>query len=403
VFVLLIFGIMGLAAIVIDIGFARLAQRQMQSAVDTAALEGLRGRDRDDVSDPNTSRRMAASEFVALMFDDDLDPASGDARNFGVGPVLSLTGGVGDPSLNASQLLSVPATPVYKPQRNDGAFGLELNTANQRHGDMVAGSYDPAAAHHDEDATYQRSDFDATATEQDAFLVRMRRTNDFQGLDELDDVSSRGPAVPILFGRASLLAATDPTAGYSPRHHGVTVRATAITAERRAVSIGMASDAVTPPLTGLVPLTLTLDYWNSLTTGVGDSVTITAAGNIGDDTAPVGRFLALGGIEDMPVGLGREIPPPETPADGTHAGYVPVNAEIPASPTPRVVGFGEVEVVVSGNGTAASVTRQLSRIGPENISAVRCVATALSAAEWAEVFNHWASVDEPLLAPALVR
>ena len=33
-FVMLFFGLMGLAALVIDIGFARLAQRQMQTAVD---------------------------------------------------------------------------------------------------------------------------------------------------------------------------------------------------------------------------------------------------------------------------------------------------------------------------------------------------------------------------------
>ena len=39
---MMFFGLMGLAALVIDMGFARLAQRQMQTAVDSAALEGLR-------------------------------------------------------------------------------------------------------------------------------------------------------------------------------------------------------------------------------------------------------------------------------------------------------------------------------------------------------------------------
>ena len=39
-FVMMFFGLMGLAALVIDIGFVRLAQRQMQTAVDSAALEG---------------------------------------------------------------------------------------------------------------------------------------------------------------------------------------------------------------------------------------------------------------------------------------------------------------------------------------------------------------------------
>jgi len=36
--VLLLFGLMAMAALVIDIGFARLAQRKMQTATDAAAL-----------------------------------------------------------------------------------------------------------------------------------------------------------------------------------------------------------------------------------------------------------------------------------------------------------------------------------------------------------------------------
>ena len=44
-FAMLMFALMGLAALVIDIGFARLTQRQMQTAVDSAALEGLRWKD----------------------------------------------------------------------------------------------------------------------------------------------------------------------------------------------------------------------------------------------------------------------------------------------------------------------------------------------------------------------
>ena len=50
-FLMMVFGLMGLAALVIDMGFARLAQRQMQTAVDSAALEGLRWRDVDATGD----------------------------------------------------------------------------------------------------------------------------------------------------------------------------------------------------------------------------------------------------------------------------------------------------------------------------------------------------------------
>ena len=51
-FVMMFFGLMGLAALVIDMGFARLAQRQMQTAVDSAALEGLRWQDAS-LTDPS--------------------------------------------------------------------------------------------------------------------------------------------------------------------------------------------------------------------------------------------------------------------------------------------------------------------------------------------------------------
>ena len=44
-FVMMFLCLMAVAALVIDMGFARLAQRQMRSATDSAALEGLRWRD----------------------------------------------------------------------------------------------------------------------------------------------------------------------------------------------------------------------------------------------------------------------------------------------------------------------------------------------------------------------
>src|SRR5271155_4652603 len=41
----MLFVLFGFAALVIDMGFVRLAQRQMQSAANSAAMEGLRWRD----------------------------------------------------------------------------------------------------------------------------------------------------------------------------------------------------------------------------------------------------------------------------------------------------------------------------------------------------------------------
>ena len=170
-FVMIFFGLMGLAALVIDMGFARLAQRQMQTAVDSAALEGLRFR-RDCPDEWRTIRRMAAlprrdfddavqcikpdvakwlawldgarrtaaSQMAANTFDDDLNPANGDPRNYGAGPVVQFQGG-NSTLPTASQQLIVPASPVYKPTRSDGSPGLELNSGNAQSGDMVAGTY----------------------------------------------------------------------------------------------------------------------------------------------------------------------------------------------------------------------------------------------------------------------
>ena len=73
-FVMMFFGLMGLAALVIDMGFARLAQRQMQTAVDSAALEGLR-------NDPTTpTGRQQASQIVADMFTDYVDSSGGTVQ-----------------------------------------------------------------------------------------------------------------------------------------------------------------------------------------------------------------------------------------------------------------------------------------------------------------------------------
>ncbi len=82
-FVMMFFGIMGLAALVIDMGFVRLAQRQMQTAVDSAALEGLRWR--DSLSDQD--RREQASSVVASLFSDAAD--SGGTVHYGAGPVVN--------------------------------------------------------------------------------------------------------------------------------------------------------------------------------------------------------------------------------------------------------------------------------------------------------------------------
>jgi hypothetical protein len=294
--VMLLFGIFGFAALVIDLGFARLTQRQMQTAVDAAALEGLRWRDVQlweqlpqtwlanpdfqaqvgvgaNPTDPMTPqqrdavRRWAASQAVGQLFDDNLNagddgPGTGDRGGiYGAGPVVQLQGGNDWAGLAGSQLIVAPTTPVYKPVRSDGTPGLELNVAaNASSGDLVAGSYGPNASYPpassgsadpaDEDANYNRRDFQSASASAGpaapSFLARMRRTNNLNDLDNSPGISSSGPPLPILFGSGSMMARSGGSGQLSVAS-GITARATAIAAAGPAVA-GLSANPYTPGL-----------------------------------------------------------------------------------------------------------------------------------------------------------
>ena len=65
----------------------------------------------------------------------------GGTVNYGAGPMVNFSAGIGPPSLAAAQTMTIPNPPVYQPMRADGNPGLELNLTNSIQGDMVAGSY----------------------------------------------------------------------------------------------------------------------------------------------------------------------------------------------------------------------------------------------------------------------
>ena len=123
-FAFMFFGLLGLAALVIDIGFARLAQRQMQSAVDSAALEGLRWQ---SVSSANPLLpRQQASQIVADLFTDycGLQRRHGPVRRRARGEFQRRHR---PRRLAAGQTMSPGAPPVYQPMASSGTAGLELN------------------------------------------------------------------------------------------------------------------------------------------------------------------------------------------------------------------------------------------------------------------------------------
>ena len=331
-FALLVFSLFALAALVIDLGFVRLTHQQMQSAVETAALEGLRFR--DDASlvqlpneTPDQARRRVTSEMVAVRFDDDLNPANGDPLQVGAGPVLVPVGGI-LPS-NALQTLQVPSlqqgfTYVYKPNGiSQPASGvtfdaLQTNEANNLvSGDMVAGTFTSGMIPI-ENPDYSRNDFTAsstaTAATASSFLVRMRRTdNRNDALNNVNGVSTHGPSLPLLFGRGTLITSPDPAQGYAPRVHGLTVRATAIADARRAKSIGPAYlDTFYPGLTpafagipGVTPFALNVGYWSALAPGAFDVLTVAANGAMTSQTtgSNAGSMIRITGLS-TPTGAG---------------------------------------------------------------------------------------------------
>ena len=286
----------------------------MQTAADSAALEGLRWRDVEQSGDlPPTwlanpdfqeqtgvvlstgslssqqrdaVRRWAASQMVTNTFGNDLNP---DPANYGAGPVAQFQGG-NSTLPTASQQLIVPASPVYQPTRSDSTPGLEMNVGNtQQSGDMSSGTYgfNPnynAANVADEDGSYNRRDLTpssgtAPSASDPAFLVRIRRTNNTGGLDQEPGVSSAGPTLPVLFGRGSLMAQSGGTGQLSVAS-GITVRGAAIAAAGDGIpfagtsySAGRAKTAGSPPtdpntgnpvgIPGITPFALSQANWQS--------------------------------------------------------------------------------------------------------------------------------------------
>lgn len=339
-FVLMLFG---LAALTIDMGYVRLTQAQMQNAVDTAALEGVR------------NGRAQARDAVRLAH--------------GASPVIA-TNDTGDP-LNASQA----GIPSYDPDASSVYLpNPQLNTGNAVHGDLVAGSYDRNASH-SEDASYVRQDFDVTGSS--AFLVRLRRTDHRNPLDREPDVSSSGDALPLLFGRGTMIPAQETASGWAPRRDGITVRATAIADARPARRIG--PDRVPT-------YAITLSFWDFLLANgsvgivrVADSFSAPVFG-VGEAGKFVNNARAVGiDIDAQPIGAGGIV-------DGTY--YVPIYGDT----NRRVIGFGKVAVALGA----------ISRL-PSEIAANASAILLTPAPSDVVAANTALAANGAILAPVLVR
>ena len=88
-------------------------------------------------------------------------------------------------------------------------------------------------------------------------------------------------------------------------------------------------------------------------------------------------------------------------ADGEVTGFVPLVATLTLGGPSYVVGFGRATFRWNALGTVLRVTKLPSRVAPNNASAV--VGFAAPVADAADVLAALAVVEQPVLAPTLVR
>ena len=467
---LLAFALCGLLSLAIDIGYARLTQSQMQNAADAAAIEGLRKRDvgvrnpvtGQTVNDPFASdclRRASANRIVRWTFDDDLDATNGDPNyQFGAGPVVDLTEGV--TSAHALQTISVPDPHVYKPDP-------QLNQQNQVHGDMVSGRFcyttDPVPS---EGGTYElqdivctepqrgsgiysRGDFNPNAAspqppqalaecpapddaapnpwplggtgsldsvDDNAFLVRLRRSNEFQALPGQVEptVASSGPSLPLLPGKGTTIHGDDPASDYSVRRDGLTVRATAISSVRPAMHVGLPqANPAQPGVTRFVLTDTCAQAANgapvTMTVSINPATGIMTRTGAGAATCPpgaiVGRFVANPGSVDT-VGEALPVAPAPTlcPATASSmAQYAPVSSVMTTGGS-RIIGFARVNFTrvatcppAPGLPFAATIARTASVVAASNATAAAPGALALPITATPEQVREL--FDKNLVAP----
>lgn len=466
---LIAFALLAMLGLVIDTGLLHVTQGQMQTAADGAALEGIRNRDvlqqggGGGLPVPNAFandclRRTVATRLAAAHFDDTLYAADGEpGARFGAGPVITRTAGM--TTLHAGQ--TIAAADPYDPR-------LQLNQQNAVYGDMVSGrfTYTPEPTP-SEDSDYTRTDFvpatavpvapptlpdcpnpddplpaawpassqaaPLTAAEHEAFLVRLRRSNeraDVEGQLE-PGVASSGPSLPLLFGHGAPIHGDTPDSPYSIRRDGFTVRATAIARAQPAKQVGLPRTAA-PAQPGVTPFVL-LDTFAAVPAPAGGlpvtldpgSGTLCPGPTCAGPQAPAvaGRFVAAS-VTPTPAWLtvatvGRAAPPGVARACATAlpqaAGYAPVVAQV-AGLGARVVGFTTTQLIRDParptDPCAGLLLRAPSRVAPANASALVPSAWGLPAgttpASLRELMDrHFQAAGrpayQPVLAPVLAR
>ena len=450
-FIVLAFAFFAIAGIAIDVGLASLTQQEMQVAVDPAAMEGVRLRNYNVY--PHYSdmyRRPKVSNYVRKVFDDDLHPTGGtasetavasgmppddpDALHLGAGPLLRVDnpgagelapGGVLATGLPAEFHSAAAPTPTWDdPTLQGNQFPWpDLGVGNFEVGDMVSGTYVDGQPH-TESYHYHRTDFvraDPSAVPGGAnwsalgFLVRMRRTPGTNPDDSSFPKSTRGPTVPFIWSRGSLMRKDD-AEDWDPRRDGMTVRATAISVARPALRASapprLSSGQIAPsesethaPMFGLQNLCLSLDFWAQQNPGTTwlpaqSTLTVDTTGALTLSSQVVGYLTESAHASS--IGLAVQPDPLAVVPTSTQPGYVAIYAHIPdaGAGVDRIVGYGFCEVRrgstglvvqpgIRSDGHGSSTDSVRIWVGANGVSAnIGPETPALSGPEWDEVFRQ---------------
>lgn len=228
--VMLLFVMFALAALLIDVGMARLTQARMQSVTDAAALDG--GWQMALGSDQSTIRNSVADRTDELF-----ETWSPKRIEFEGGYDLD-----GDGILESSQTINTSTIgEMIRPSVN-------RNLSNESSGDIVLGNYDQTVipnALPGLPTGYDRSpSFIPDATDPNSVLVRLRRTDE----QSIPGGTSDGN-LPYLWSRGSLL-------GFGLKGQGIAVRSETIAKLSPATAVGSATNALLPPvLSAAIPQT----------------------------------------------------------------------------------------------------------------------------------------------------
>jgi len=188
---MLLWGILGLAALVIDLGLARVQLRQMQSATDTAALEGLRGNSDD------------ARKFAGHVFDTDLDE-SNNAPQSDVVPEI--------------EIVPVPGLPV--------AGGTIQDPRGKR--------WIPQLAGYDDTVAPDNGDLDQVG---DTFFARLERSENSTNRK----LTNPGAPLPWLFGRLGAISRED---GVAFVNRGISLKSVSQANNGRVMTVGAELNSV---------------------------------------------------------------------------------------------------------------------------------------------------------------